>query len=344
LGTGLQTVPLYERFLKPILFTMDPELVHEMAIATLETLSRIPWLLDFVPRPVEQKLSRELFGLRFPNPIGLAAGFDKNGLALPAWEALGFGFIEVGTITAEGQIGNPRPRIFRIPEMEALINRLGFNNQGVEKIAVRLEQLRLTSNWPKIPVGINIGKSKVVPLEEAASDYVRSFRRLQGLGDYFVLNVSSPNTPDLRKLQEKTAIDELFRAIQQQNQGKPLLVKIAPDLTREQLDHILALAKQYQLAGVIATNTTVDQQTIPEDKRRPGGLSGRPLRTRSLEFLRYIKSHSSLPVISVGGIMNGKDAKERFDTGADLVQIYTGFVYRGPRLVREIADSLIQGT
>jgi dihydroorotate dehydrogenase len=337
-------MPLYERFLKPILFTMDPELVHEMAIATLETLSRIPWLLDFVPRLGEQKLSRELFGLRFPNPIGLAAGFDKNGLALPAWEALGFGFIEVGTITAEGQIGNPRPRIFRIPEMEALINRLGFNNQGVEKIAVRLEQLRLTSNWPKIPVGINIGKSKVVPLEEAASDYVRSFRRLQGLGDYFVLNVSSPNTPDLRKLQEKTAIDELFRAIQQQNQGKPLLVKIAPDLTREQLDHILALAKQYQLAGVIATNTTVDQQTIPEDKRQPGGLSGRPLRTRSLEFLRYIKSHSSLPVISVGGIMNGKDAKERFDAGADLVQIYTGFVYRGPRLVREIADSLIQGT
>ena len=228
--------------------------------------------------------------------------------------------------------------------MEALINRLGFNNQGVEKIAARLEQLRLTSNWPKIPVGINIGKSKVVPLEEAASDYVRSFRRLQGLGDYFVLNVSSPNTPDLRKLQEKTAIDELFRAIQQQNQGKPLLVKIAPDLTPEQLDHILALAKQYQLAGVIATNTTVDQQTIPEDKRQPGGLSGRPLRTRSLEFLRHIKSHSSLPVISVGGIMNGKDAKERFDAGADLVQIYTGFVYRGPRLVREIADSLIQGT
>jgi dihydroorotate dehydrogenase len=339
----IQAVPLYERFLKPILFTMDPELVHEMAIATLEALSRFPWLLDFVPRPGEQKLSRELFGLRFPNPIGLAAGFDKNGLALPAWEALGFGFIEVGTITAQGQIGNPRPRIFRIPEMEALINRLGFNNEGVEKIAVRLEQLRLTSNWPKIPVGINIGKSKVVPLEEAASDYVRSFLRLQGLGDYFVLNVSSPNTPDLRKLQEKTAIDELFRAIQQQNQGKPLLVKVAPDLTREQLDHILALAKQYHLAGVIATNTTIDQQAIPEDKRQPGGLSGRPLRTRSLEFLRHIKSHSSLPVISVGGIMNGEDAKERFDAGADLVQIYTGFVYRGPRLVREIAGSLMKG-
>ena len=209
-------------------------------------------------------LGKELFGLRFPNPVGLAAGFDKNGMALPAWEALGFGFIEIGTITALAQVGNPRPRIFRVPEMEALINRLGFNNQGAEKIAMRLEELRRSSHWPKIPVGINIGKSKIVPLEEAASDYLRSFQRLQGLGDYFVLNVSSPNTPDLRKLQEKAAIGELFEAIQHQNQGKPLLVKIAPDLTFEQLDHILALATEYRLAGVVATNTTTDQQTIPE--------------------------------------------------------------------------------
>jgi dihydroorotate dehydrogenase len=335
-------VPLYKRLLKPILFSMDPELVHELAIATLETLSRLPWLLDVVPRSGDQRLNRELFGLRFPNPIGLAAGFDKNGMALPAWGALGFGFIEIGTITSQPQVGNPRPRIFRIPEMEALINRLGFNNQGVEKIAVRLEQLRLSSNWPKIPVGLNIGKAKVVPLEEAASDYLRSFQRLQGLGDYFVLNVSSPNTPDLRKLQEKTAIGELFKAVQQQNQGKPLLVKIAPDLTPEQLDHILALAQDYRLAGVIATNTTSDQRSLPENKRQVGGLSGKPLRTRSLEILRHIKRHSSLPVISVGGIMNEDDAKERFDSGAELVQIYTGFVYRGPRLVREIAGSLLK--
>jgi dihydroorotate dehydrogenase len=338
----IPAVPIYERFLKPIFFSMDPELVHEMAIATLEMLSRLPWILDMVPRPSDQRLHRELFGLRFPNPIGLAAGFDKNGMALPAWEALGFGFIEIGTITSQGQIGNPSPRIFRIPEMEALINRLGFNNQGAEKIALRLEQLRRSSDWPKVPVGINIGKSKIVPLEEAASDYLRSYQRLRALGDYFVLNVSSPNTPDLRKLQEKAALGELFRAIQEQNQGKPLLVKIAPDLSLEQIDHILALAEENLLAGVVATNTTTDQQAVPEDQRQPGGLSGKPLRARSLEVLRHIKKHSSLPVISVGGIMDQHDARERFDAGAELVQIYTGFIYHGPRLVREIAASLLK--
>jgi dihydroorotate dehydrogenase len=331
-------VSAYERFLKPILFSIDPELVHEIAIGTLAKLSHFRWLLDVVRQPGDERSSKEVFGLHFPNPVGLAAGFDKNGMALPAWEALGFGFIEIGTITAQGQAGNTRPRIFRIPEMEALINRLGFNNQGVEKIATRLEEIRRSSHWPKIPVGINIGKSRVVPLEEAASDYLHSFQRLQRLGDYFVLNVSSPNTPDLRKLQEKTAIGELFRAIQQVNQGKPLLVKISPDLTREQLDHILALATEYRLAGVIATNTTTDHQAVPEHQRQQGGLSGKPLRTRSFEILCHIKKHSSLPVISVGGIMNEDDAKVRFDAGAELVQIYTGFVYHGPRLVRQIAN------
>ena len=336
------TVPLYDRLLKPILFSMDAERVHEMAIAALKMLSRFPWLLDLLPRPGDRRLSSELFGIHFPNPIGLAAGFDKNGMALPAWEALGFGFIEIGTITAQGQVGNPRPRIFRIPEMEALINRLGFNNEGAEKIASRLEQLRRSANWPKIPVGINIGKSRVVPLEEAASDYLRSFQRLQGSGDYFVLNVSSPNTPDLRKLQEKEAIGELFKAIQQRNQAKPLLVKIAPDLSLEQIDQILALAKENKLAGIVATNTTTDQQLVPENKRQPGGLSGKPLRARSLEILRHLKKSSSLPVISVGGIMKEDDAKERFDAGAELIQIYTGFVYHGPRLVQEIARSLVR--
>jgi dihydroorotate dehydrogenase len=336
-------VALYERFLKPILFAMDPEQVHELAVAALETLSRLPWLLDRIPHPGDQRLNREVFGVRFPNPIGLAAGFDKNGLALPAWEAMGFGFIEIGTITAQGQSGNPRPRIFRIPEMKALINRLGFNNEGVEKVAMRLDRLRQSSAWPKIPVGINIGKSRIVPLEDAVTDYLQSFQRLRGLGDYFVLNVSSPNTPDLRKLQEAAAIGALFKAIQQQNQGKPLLVKIAPDLTLEQLDQILILAEEHQLAGVVATNTTIDQQTVPEKKRQTGGLSGQPLRTRSLEMLRHIKGHSSLPVISVGGIMSEDDAKERFDAGAELIQIYTGFVYRGPGLIREIAAGVVSG-
>jgi dihydroorotate dehydrogenase len=328
---------MYERFLKPILFSIDPELVHEIAITTLAKLSHLRWLLDTVRRSGHEGPGKEVFGLHFPNPVGLAAGFDKNGVAIPAWEALGFGFMEIGTITALGQLGNPRPRIFRVPEIEALINRLGFNNQGAEKIAIRLEELRRSSHWPKIPVGINIGKSKIVPLEEAVSDYLRSFQRLQGLGDYFVLNVSSPNTPDLRKLQEKAAIGELFGAIQQVNQGKPLLVKIAPDLTFAQLDDILALAVEYRLAGVIATNTTTDQQAIPEHRRQQGGLSGKPLRMRSLEILRHLKRQSSLPVISVGGIMNEDDAKTRFDAGAELVQIYTGLIYRGPRLVRRIA-------
>ncbi len=332
----------YERLLKPILFSMDPEQVHEMAISTLRRLSQLPWLLNILSGPGDQRLKRELFGLSFPNPIGLAAGFDKNGMALPAWEALGFGFIEIGTITAQGQPGNPRPRIFRIPENEALINRLGFNNEGVEKIAARLEQLRRSSQWPRIPVGINIGKSKVVALEEAAADYLLSFQRLQELGDYFVLNVSSPNTPDLRRLQEKAPIGDLFRAIQQQNPGKPLLVKIAPDLTVEQLDHILELATENRLAGIVATNTTTNQEMVSERRRQSGGLSGNPLRARALAVLRHIKRNSTLPVISVGGIMTQEDAKERFDAGAGLVQIYTGFVYRGPGLIRNIADSLLK--
>jgi dihydroorotate dehydrogenase len=333
---------LYERFLKPILFSMEPEVAHELAIATLKTLIRLPWLLDLVPRPGDQRLKRELFGLNFPNPVGLAAGFDKNAMALPVWEAFGFGFVEIGTITAQAQAGNPRPRIFRIPEMESLINRLGFNNEGVEKIARRLEEFRRSANWPKIPVGINIGKSKVIPLEEAANDYLSSFKRLQNLGDYFVLNVSSPNTPDLRKLQEKGAIGELFKVIQEHNRGKSLLVKIAPDVAFEQLEQILALASEYRLAGLVATNTTIDQQAVPENQRQQGGLSGKPLRTRSLEILRFIKKNSPLPVISVGGIMNAESAKERFDAGAELVQIYTGFVYRGPGLVREIVSSLLK--
>ncbi|MBV8352696.1 MAG: quinone-dependent dihydroorotate dehydrogenase [Verrucomicrobia bacterium] len=334
---------LYERCFKPILFSMDPERVHHFTLLALTTLSRVPWLLNLIPRLVDQRLAKEVFGIRFPNPIGLAAGFDKNGVALAAWEALGFGFVEAGTITARAQPGNPVPRIFRIPDKEALINRLGFNNEGAEKIGERLERLRRSSQWPTIPVGINIGKTMSVALGDAASDYLESFRRLQGTGDYFVLNVSSPNTPGLRKLQEKRAIGDLFHVIQQHNQGKPLLVKIAPDLTREQVDEILALAQEHQLAGIIATNTTTDQEAIPAEMRQSGGLSGKPLRIRSIEMLRHIRTQSSLPVVSVGGIMNADDARERFDAGADLIQLYTGFVYRGPHLVREIAESLVRG-
>ena len=327
---------LYERVLRPILFSLDPEEAHNFAIAMLRLLSEMPWLLGHISRNHAQKSGKELFGLHFPNPVGLAAGLDKNGLALPAWAAIGFGFVEVGTVTSLAQPGNPRPRIFRLPESEALINRLGFNNEGADKIAARLKMLRASPRWPRIPVGINIGKSKVVPLEQAAADYIRSFDQLHALGDYFVLNVSSPNTPELRKLQEKGAIEKLFSAIRENKYGKPLLVKISPDLTFEQIDHVLASAEALELAAVIATNTTTDHSTIPADRRQTGGLSGKPLRTRSMQILAHIKRHSRLPVISVGGIMSAEDAKARFDEGADLVQIYTGLIYRGPGLVGQI--------
>jgi dihydroorotate dehydrogenase len=318
---------------------MDPENAHHLAIATLATISRYPSILRVLHGPDSRKLEREVFGLHFPNPIGLAAGFDKNGVALPAWEALGFGFVEVGTITAKAQPGNPRPRIFRIPELEALINRLGFNNEGAAAVGERLGALKNSQRWPKIPVGINLGKSKIVPLEKAAPDYVESFRRLKTLGDYFVLNVSSPNTPGLRKLQEGSLIRELFRQIQAENPGKPLLVKIAPDLTFAQIEEILALASDHHLAGIVATNTTIDHQTVPSAKKQEGGLSGKPLSGRSLEILRYIRKLSALPVISVGGIMSANDAKARFDAGAELIQLYTGLIYRGPGILRDIIAS-----
>jgi dihydroorotate dehydrogenase len=331
---------IYENLIKPVLFSFDPETIHHLALDILKTLSRFPALLDYFP--ASESKSREVFGLQFPNPIGLAAGFDKNGVALPAWAALGFGFVEVGTITALGQPGNPRPRIFRLPEMEGIINRLGFNNEGAEAIASRLEQLRASNRWPAIPIGINIGKTKTVPIEAATADYIESFQRLKNLGDYFVLNVSSPNTPGLRKLQERGVIGELFGAVQQVNNGKPLLVKIAPDLNFFEIDDVLELALEHGLAGIIATNTTIDQRAVPESKRKQGGLSGRPLRDRSLEILSHIRTRSSLPVISVGGIMSAEDAKIRLEAGASLVQIYTGLIYRGTALIRD-ANRLIAG-
>jgi dihydroorotate dehydrogenase len=319
---------------------MDPENVHHFAIAVLEIISRYPSLLRILHRANAKKLEKKVFGLHFPNPIGLAAGFDKNAVALPAWEALGFGFVEVGTITARPQPGNPRPRIFRIPELEALINRLGFNNDGAAAVGARLARLKSSERRPKIPVGINIGKTKVVPLEEAAADYVETFRKLKPFGDYFVLNVSSPNTPGLRKLQEGTAIRELFRLIQAENHGKPVLVKIAPDLTFQQIGEILALASEHHLAGIVATNTTIDHQAVPASRGHEGGLSGQPLNARSLQILRHIRTMSSLPIISVGGIMSADDAKARFDSGAELIQLYTGFVYRGPNLLHQIVAQL----
>ncbi len=332
--------PFYRQVFRPLLFRCDAETIHHVAMGALERCGpAMAWLTP----AHDPRLERTVFGLRFPNPVGLAAGMDKNAVALPAWEALGFGFVEVGTITARMQPGNPKPRIFRVPESRALVNRLGFNNEGCDRIADRLRRLRMKGLWPAIPVGINLGKSKVTPLEEAANDYLLSFERLQHFGDYFVLNVSSPNTPGLRTLQDRAQLEVLFRAIQSHNvDRKPVLVKIAPDLEWGPIEEILALAQEQQLAGIVATNTTIDHTSIPESRRTQGGLSGAPLRARATEVVRFITARSPLPVIAVGGIMSADDALEKFDAGAVLVQLYTGFIYEGPGLVRSICEALVR--
>lgn len=332
---------LYNSLIRPLLFSLDPESAHHLAMRGLQVLS---WLGG---RPEhDPKLERTVFGLKFPTPVGLAAGFDKNALVLPAWQSLGFGFVEVGTVTALAQPGNPTPRIFRLPEIGGLINRMGFNNDGAEVVAARLEELKGSGFWPTIPVGINLGKSKVTPLEESTQDYLFSFHRFFELGDYFVLNVSSPNTPGLRTLQGKTELNELLGAVQAANLAKPtpkpLLLKIAPDLEYAQIEEILELVTAHRLAGVIATNTTLDHSSVPAGRDETGGLSGRPLRQRSTEIVKFITARTKLPVIAVGGIFDADAALEKLDAGAALVQLYTGFIYRGPALIREINAALLK--
>ena len=329
----------YRQWLRPLLFSLDAEFVHHFAMNTLRVAGRA--LYSFKPRQ-DPRLARTVFGINFPNPVGLAAGFDKNAVALPVWQTMGFGFVEAGTVTARAQPGNPSPRIFRLPEYQALINRLGFNNDGADAVAARLQRLKDNNRWPLIPVGINIGKSKLTPLEEATADYLLSFQRLQQFADYFVLNVSSPNTPGLRTLQDRPALDELLGHIQSRNAThKPVLVKIAPDLDWPALEEIIELAQEHNMAGLIATNTTIDQGALPAQYRRQGGLSGAPLRERSTEIVRFIAERCTLPVIAVGGIMNVDDALQKFDAGAALIQLYTGFIYEGPSLVSDICKALL---
>lgn len=330
---------LYDNLVRPLLFQLDPETIHHVCMGALRVLAQVPYKPTHDP-----KLERTVFGLKFPNPVGLAAGFDKEAEALSAWQTLGFGFVEPGTITALPQPGNPKPRIFRLPEMGGLINRMGFNNSGADAVAQRLERLKASGRWPTIPIGLNIGKSKVTSLEEATQDYLSSFNRLFELGDYFVLNVSSPNTPGLRTLQGKAELNELLGAVMAANRAKPaakpLLLKIAPDLEWAQIDEILELVTSHGLSGLIATNTTLDHSCVPEGRDQTGGLSGKPLRARSTEIVRYVCKHLDLPVIAVGGIFDADVALEKLDAGAALVQLYTGFIYRGPALIGEICDAL----
>jgi len=335
-------INFYERVLRPLLFSLEAETAHHFTIASLGGASHFDPALRVLKRFAPPSKPKTLFGLTFPNPIGLAAGLDKNGLALPAWAALGFGFIEIGTVTAMAQPGNPKPRIFRLPAQQAVINRLGFNNDGADTIAQRLRGLRENGRWPAVPVGINIGKSRTTPLERATDDYLYSFRLLRDFADYITLNVSSPNTPGLRELQEPAALSRLLHAIASEPGpvARPLVVKISPDLSPVELEAVLATCEENGVAGIIATNTTLDHSAVPPGLDEEGGLSGAPLREKSSALVRSIAANSNIPVIASGGICDAESAREKFEAGAHLLQLYTGFVYRGPGLIREIVEKL----
>lgn len=328
---------LYGSFLRPLLFSLPAEAAHNLAMAGLRVAPQGALRAAFGPTPSDPV---KLFGLEFPNRVGLAAGMDKNAAALGAWEAMGFGFLEAGTITALPQPGNPKPRCFRHPAQRALVNRMGFNNAGASEVARRLGKLKARGHWPAVPVGINIGKSKVTPNDQAASDYVTSFKLLQPYGDYFAINVSSPNTPELRALQQADSLARIIRAVRMVDGGKPVLVKIAPDLDEAQIAEIAGVAAAEGLAGIIATNTTLDQTSLPPSARQAGGLSGAPLTDRATEVLKILRRHTNLPIVASGGVMSASDARQKIDAGADLVQIYTGFVYSGPALIRSITAEL----
>jgi dihydroorotate dehydrogenase len=348
----------YEKIVRPLLFAQDAERAHDFTLKILARASRSKFACDAIGKFFSApELPVELFGLKFPNPIGLAAGMDKFAAAVPVWEKLGFGFCELGGVTWHAQPGNPPPRMFRAVADEAIVNRMGFNNFGAEVFAQKLSEWKKPGRWPKHPVGINLGKSKTTPLEKAAEDYANSFRVLRDLADFFVVNVSSPNTPNLRQLQDKSALDEILVAIQEQNGSqnseariqKPVLVKIAPDLSFEALDEILELVSSRSIAGIVATNTTISRpQTSDATSQKiyseNGGLSGKPLRARSTEIIRRIfkQTNGGLPIIGVGGIFSADDAWEKITAGASLVQIYTGMVFEGPGIAKKIAAGLIQ--
>jgi dihydroorotate dehydrogenase len=345
---------LYEKLVRPRLFALDSEHAHERGVAAMAWLARLAPLrallevrhrLGGAHRPVHA------FGLEFPNAVGLAAGFDKNARAWPAAAALGFGHVEIGTVTALAQEGNPRPRMFRYPDEEAVINRMGFNNEGSAAIAERLAG-QPGPGRRRIPLGVNLGKSKAAPIDEAVADYLASFGRLAKFADYLVLNVSSPNTPGLRQLQDESRLRELLGAVAGANREReakegrrvPLLLKIAPDLTFPQVDAVLGVVAEFGLDGLIATNTTLARPGTFADVNQAGGLSGAPLRRRSTEIIGYVSraTHGRLPVIGVGGITDLAAAAEKLDAGATLVQVYSGMIYRGPFFAAELARGLAE--
>ncbi len=342
---------MYKSIIRPILFKFQPETIHNLTFAFFKLAKFIPGASLLLKKNFQinnDKLKRKVFGIEFPNPIGLAAGLDKDAEAFDMLGYMGFGFVEIGTLTPKPQPGNPKPRIFRLPKDKALINRMGFNNKGVDAAIKNLKKRK-----SKIIIGGNIGKNKITPNENAISDYEKAFNSLFPYVDYFVVNVSSPNTPNLRDLQEKEPLTKLLKHLQslnnQKDTSKPILLKIAPDLAFEQIDDIIEIIKETKIAGLIATNTTIERKGLsyPKeyiDKIGAGGLSGAPLKNRSTEILRYIvkKSENAFPVISVGGIMSVEDALEKLEAGAALVQIYTGFIYEGPGLIKKINQAILK--
>ena len=337
-------------FLRDIFFNFDAEDVHHLSMNVLKSISSVDVfhkMLDKSFAFAHPALEKQVFGLPFKNPVGLGAGFDKNALYLKELETLGFGFVEIGTVTPLAQGGNDKPRLFRLPADKAIINRMGFNNNGAKAVAARLRATKRN-----IIVGGNIGRNKSTSNENAYKDYEFCLNELFDCVDYFVVNVSSPNTPGLRQLQEKSSLKKILDNLQNINHGrintKPLLLKIAPDLTVGQLDDIIELAHEVKLNGLVATNTTISRDNLDTTKDAirhigAGGLSGKPLKEKSTQIINYINRHTNgtLPIIASGGIFNGKDAKEKFEAGASLIQVWTGFIYEGPAIVKNICKQLV---
>ena len=336
---------MYRYLIRPILFLGDPEWIHYFTFSLIKLINKIPGISKFIRLLYEvnhPKLERELFGIKFKNPIGLAAGFDKDAKLYKELSNFGFGFIEIGTLTPKPQIGNSKKRLFRLPQDQGLINRMGFNNEGVEAAIRRLNKNK------KIIIGGNIGKNRATPNKNAVDDYLFCFNTLYPFVDYFVVNVSSPNTPNLRALQEKEPLTELLNTLQDLNKSKekpkPILLKIAPDLNKHQLLDIIDIIKNTNIAGVIATNTTISRKGLQSSSKiESGGLSGKPLADKSTEVIRFLveKSNKAFPIIGVGGIHKPNDAIEKLNAGADLIQLYTGFVYEGPAVVKRINRAIL---
>lgn len=342
---------MYKALIRPILFLIDPEKIHHLVFSLLSLLGKVPGfrgLMRVLFKYEDLRLERWVMGIRFKNPVGLAAGFDKDARLIDEMAGFGFGFIEIGTLTPKPQAGNDKPRLFRLPDDGALINRMGFNNQGVQAATARLKKRR-----SRVIVGGNIGKNKLTPNEKAMEDYAHCFETLYPHVDYFVVNVSSPNTPGLRELQEKEPLRRLLTDVKNLSLAKPMhkpvLLKIAPDLNATQLNDVIEILKETNTDGVIATNTTILRDGLATSKTEiekigNGGLSGKPLATRSTEVIRYLRDKlgPDYPIIGVGGIITPEDAIEKLNAGADLIQLYTGFIYEGPSVVRRINKAILK--